>query len=94
MEPRFNEVPRDWGNLFVKSKVRYIEHFHLTNYRENYQNVRYIEVRGVVLLGILRGGVPPGSSSPNPISDQKNVILYTRFQTRPLKSISVFRPGL
>ena len=46
MEPRFSEVPRDWGNLFLKSKVRYIEHFHLTNFRENYQNVRYIEVRG------------------------------------------------
>ena len=24
-----------------------------------------------VLLGILGGGVPPGSSNPNPISDQK-----------------------
>ena len=23
MEPRFNEVPRDWENWFVKSKVRY-----------------------------------------------------------------------
>ena len=94
MEPRFNEVPRDWGNLFVKSKVRYIEHLHLTNFRENYQHLRYIEVGGGVLLGILRGGVPPGSSKPNPISDQKNVIFYTRFQTRPLKSILVFRPGL
>ena len=46
MEPRFSEVPRDWANLFLESKVRYIEHFHLTNFRENYQNVRYIEVRG------------------------------------------------
>ena len=44
VEPRFNEVPRDWGNLHVKSRVRYIEHLHLTNFRENYQNVRYIEV--------------------------------------------------
>ena len=26
---------------------------------------------GGVLLGILGGGVPPGSSNPNPISDQK-----------------------
>ena len=24
VECRFNEVPRDWGNLFVISKVRYI----------------------------------------------------------------------
>jgi len=38
--------------------------------------------------------VPPSSSNPDPISDQKNVIFYTRFQTRPLKSIPVFRPGL
>ena len=72
MEPRFNEVPRDWGNLFVKSKVRYIEHFHLTNFRENYQNVRYIEVGGGG--GTPRNsswGVPPGSSKPDPISDKK-----------------------
>ena len=26
VEPRFNEVPRDWGNLFVIPWVRYIEH--------------------------------------------------------------------
>ena len=44
VEPRFNEVKRDRGNLLVKSRVRYIEHLHLTNFRENYQNVRYIEV--------------------------------------------------
>ena len=70
MEPRFNEVPKDWGNLFVKSKVRYIEHFHLTNFRENYQNVRYIEVRGGT-PGNSSWGVPPGSSKPDPISDKK-----------------------
>ena len=93
MEPRFSEVPRDWGNLFLKSKVRYIEHFHLTNFRENYQNVRYIEVRGV-LPGILRGGVPPRSSNSDPVSDQKNVIFSTHFHTRPLKSIFLLRPGL
>ena len=38
-------------------------------------------------------GVPPGSPNPDPISDQKNVIFDTRFQTRALKSIPVFRPG-
>ena len=43
-EPRFNEVPRDRGNLFFKSRVRYIKHLHFTNFRENYQNVCYIEV--------------------------------------------------
>ena len=40
----FNEVPREWGNLFVISRVHYIEHLHLKNFGENYQNVRYIEV--------------------------------------------------
>ena len=43
VEPRFNEVPRDWGNLLVKSRVRYIQHLHLKKFRENYQNVPYIE---------------------------------------------------
>ena len=40
-----------------------------------------LKPRGV-LLGILGGGVPPGSSNPDPISDQKK-ILHTCFQTRP-----------
>ena len=44
VEPRFKEVPRDWGNLFVILRVRYIEHFDLTNIRKNNQNVCYIEV--------------------------------------------------
>ena len=38
---------------------------------------------GGVPLKFLGGGVPPGSPNPDPISDQKNVILHT-----------VFRPGL
>ena len=44
VEPRFNEVPRDWGNLFVISRVRYIENLDITNLWENIQNVGYIEV--------------------------------------------------
>ena len=44
MERQFNEVPRDWGNLFFKLRAFYIELLHLTNFRENYQNVCYIEV--------------------------------------------------
>ena len=40
-----------------------------------------------VLLGILGGGVPSRSQSPDPISDPK-----MSFST-PLKSIFVFRPG-
>ena len=49
---------------------------------------------GGVLLGILGGGVPHGSSNPDPISDQKKIIFHTSFQTRTLKSIPIFRPGL
>ena len=44
VEPRFNEVPRDWVNLFVISRVRYIENLDTTNLRKNKQNIRYIEV--------------------------------------------------
>ena len=42
-----------------------------------------------VLLGILGGGLPPGSSNPDPISYQKKVIFHTRFQTWPLGIIYV-----
>ena len=44
VEPRFNEVTGDWSNLFVKSRVRYIENLDIRNLRGNNQNVRYIEV--------------------------------------------------
>ena len=49
------------------------------------------------------GGVTPGNSwwgyaalfsKSSPYFRPKNVIFHTRFQTRPLKSIPVFRPGL
>ena len=43
-ELRFNKVPRDCGNLFVVSSIRYIENLDLTNFWENKQNVRYIKV--------------------------------------------------
>ena len=46
---------------------------------------------GGVLLGILGGGVPPLKTWPD--FRPKNVIFHTGFQTRPLKSIPVFRPG-
>ena len=37
--------------FFVISRVRYIEHLHdLTNFRENYQNDRYIEVKLIINL--------------------------------------------
>jgi len=44
VEPRFNEVAGDRPNLFVKSRVRYIENLDITNLRGNDQNVRYIKV--------------------------------------------------
>ena len=39
---------------------------------------------GGVLLGVLGGGVPPGSPNPDPISGQKIVIFHTCFQSWPL----------
>ena len=44
MKPRFTEVAGDQPNLFVKSRVHYIENLDITNLRGNNQNVRYIEV--------------------------------------------------
>ena len=44
VKPRFNEVAGDRPNLFVKSRVRYIENLDITNLSGNDQNVRYIEV--------------------------------------------------
>ena len=44
VEPRFNEVIGDRPNLFVKSRVRYIENLDTTNLRGNNQNVCYIKV--------------------------------------------------
>ena len=38
-EPRFNELPRDWANWFVISRVRYIENLVITNLLENNQSV-------------------------------------------------------
>ena len=44
VEPRIDEVPRDWGNLFVISRVRYIGNVDVTHLWKNNRNVRYIEV--------------------------------------------------
>ena len=38
---------------------------------EHFNFIYVVPNRGGVLLGILGGGVPPGSLSPDPISDQK-----------------------
>ena len=44
LEPRFNEVPRDWENLLVISRACYIENLNFKNFCQNKQNVYYIEV--------------------------------------------------
>ena len=49
MEPRFNEVPRDWGNVFVISRVRYTVEPRFNEVPRDWGNVfvisrvRYIE---------------------------------------------------
>ena len=45
-------------------------------------------------MGILGGGVAACFLKSSPNFRPKNVIFHTRFQTRPLKSMPVFRPGL
>ena len=44
MEPLINEVPRDWANWSVISRVRYIENLVIVNLLENNQSIRYIGV--------------------------------------------------
>ena len=43
MEPRFNEVPRDWGDWFVISRFFSI-HYTITELKNI---VRYVEVRSI-----------------------------------------------
>ena len=52
VKPRFKEVPRDRGNRFVISRVRYIEvlfhtlhYYWAEEYGSFYRGLRYIEVR-------------------------------------------------
>ena len=46
-----------------------------------------------VLLEILDGGVPLGSPYPDPLFKTKKCNFQYPFETRPLKSIPIFRPG-
>ena len=75
-----------------------IKRNHLSDYRDRparrFSIASYVCPKGEGTSRIFGGGVPPGSPNSDPISDQKNVIFQTRFQTWPLKSIPVFRPGL
>ena len=43
VEPRFNEMPREWQKWLVILRVRNIENFDTTNLRKNNQIVRYID---------------------------------------------------
>ena len=47
---------------------------------------------GWVFFRIFGGDMWTSSPSPDPISDQNNVISDTLFQTWPQKFISIFRP--
>ena len=54
VETRRNEEPRDWQNLFARTRFRYIEVlFHLfycyrgKENRSSYAGLRYIEVRDI-----------------------------------------------
>ena len=44
VDPQFDEVPRDWENLLVISRARYIENLDFTNFWQNKQNIHYINV--------------------------------------------------
>ena len=51
METRFNEVPRDGKFFSLYWGFVIIEHLHyLRNFRENYQNDRYNEVKLIINL--------------------------------------------
>ena len=80
---------REWSHIFVYYRSVGIREqlFHLLDSLGGGG-----EGEGGVLLGILGGGVPPGSPNPDTDFRPKNVTFHTRFQTRPLKSIPVFRP--
>ena len=56
--------------------------------------LRVMDHSGGVFPGIFGKGVPPGSPNTDPVTDQTMSFFHTRFQTRGLKSISIFRRGL
>ena len=44
VEPRYNGVPRDWQNLFAKTRFRYVEIlFHIFSYYWGTKIVRHTE---------------------------------------------------
>ena len=86
VEPRCNEGPRDWKNVFAITRFRYIEVlFHIFSYywgKENrslYRGLRYIEVRYIEVPLHLYGFYKGVHSSPSPL-----------FWERELSAISVY----
>ena len=53
-KPPLNEVAGDRVNLFVKSRIRYIENLDVTNLKWSDQNVRYIKVHDWFLKARLK----------------------------------------
>ena len=60
VEPRYNEVPRDWQNLFAKTRFRYVEIlFHIFSYywgtknRSLYQGLRLIYRGSFTYIAVL-----------------------------------------
>ena len=46
------------GNLFILSRIHYIEHLHLKNFQDNYQNVCYIEVKLTIIINLQNQAFP------------------------------------
>ena len=68
-------------------------------FQQNFLNffiqVKFSSCRGVwALLGLFSGGMLPDTPNPNLNTNQKMPFFHIRFQTRPLKSIPILRPGL
>ena len=60
--------------LHVKYFLKYMYIYHLCRDKRKlklFTKAESLSFPGWILLGILRGGVPLGSSNPDPISDQK-----------------------
>ena len=53
VEPRFNEVSRDWANWLIISRVCYIENLVITNLLQNNQIVCYFGVQ-LILTEVIR----------------------------------------
>ena len=48
VEPQFNGVVGDWPNLFVKSRVRYIENLDITSLKCYYDKIRLFLILAIL----------------------------------------------